>query len=75
MRHLITLGLLLFVVFAEPAQARSYEDIIKSGYIEVAVYRDFPPYSYLQDGQAAGIDIELGKLIAKKLGVPVSELC
>lgn len=69
MRHLITLGLLLFVVFAEPAQARSYEDIIKSGYIEVAVYRDFPPYSYLQDGQAAGIDIELGKLIAKKLGV------
>ena len=69
MRHLITLGLLLFVVFAEPAQARSYEDIIKSGYIEVAVYRDFPPYSYLHDGHAAGIDIELGKLIAKKLGV------
>ena len=69
MRHLITLGLLLFVVFAEPAQARSYEDIIKSGYIEVAVYRDFPPYSYLHDGHAAGIDVELGKLIAKKLGV------
>ena len=59
----------MFVVFAEPAQARSYEDIIKSGYIEVAVYRDFPPYSYLHDGHAAGIDIELGKLIAKKLGV------
>jgi len=51
------------------AQARNYEDIVKSGYIEIAVYRDFPPYSFLHDGQAAGIDIEVGKKIAQAFGV------
>lgn len=56
-------------LFAHVAHGRSYEDIIKSGFIVVAVYRDFPPYSYLEDSEPVGIDIELGKLLAKKFGV------
>lgn len=51
------------------AQARYYDDVISSGYIKIGVYRDFPPYSFMQDGKPAGVDVELGKAIAKDLGV------
>ena len=51
------------------AQARLYDDVISSGYIKVGFYRDFPPYSFLQDGKPAGVDVEVGKRIAKSLGV------
>ncbi len=51
------------------AEARKYDDIIDSGYIEIAVYNDFPPYSFKQDGKPQGIDIEVGRLIARELGV------
>lgn len=49
-------------------EARTLEDIADSGYISIAVYRDFPPYSYLNEGAPAGIDIEVGAKIAQKLG-------
>ncbi|MFY0677015.1 MAG: transporter substrate-binding domain-containing protein [Neptuniibacter sp.] len=51
------------------AQARYYDDVIDSGYIRIGVYRDFPPYSFMQNGEPAGIDVEVGKAIAKELGV------
>lgn len=51
------------------AQARYYDDVISSGYIKIGVYRDFAPYSFIQDGKPAGIDVEVGKAIAKELGV------
>ena len=50
-------------------QARSYDDIIESGYITIAVYNNFPPYSFLDDESPAGVDIEVGKAIAAGLGV------
>jgi ABC-type amino acid transport substrate-binding protein len=53
------------------AYARSYDDIIESGRITIAVYNDFPPYSYMQNGQPAGFDIAVGKQIAAGLGVDV----
>lgn len=59
------------MLFTQIAQARKFDEVIDSGYIEIAVYNDFPPYSFKQNGQPAGIDIELGKLIAAKLGVEV----
>lgn len=49
---------------------RALDDITESGWIEIGVYRDFPPYSFIDDdGAAAGIDIAVGELIAKGLGV------
>ncbi len=51
------------------AQARYYDDVIDSGFIKIGVYRDFPPYSFMQNGEPAGIDVEVGKAIAKDLGV------
>lgn len=35
----------------------------------VAVYSDFAPFSYQENGQAKGIDIDVAKHIAKQLGV------
>jgi len=49
--------------------ARSLEDIQKSGNIIIAIYENFPPYSYIEDGVAKGIDIEIAKNMAQKLGV------
>jgi polar amino acid transport system substrate-binding protein len=49
--------------------ARSIDDIKKSGEIVIAVYDDFPPYSFMENGVAKGIDVELGAMIAKSLNV------
>ena len=51
------------------AIARSLDDIKNSGEIFIAVYEDFPPYSYVENGVAKGIDIELGTKVAKSLNV------
>lgn len=51
-----------------PAE-RTYDIVIDSGYLNVGVYRDFPPYSFLRDGEPAGVDVELGRRIAAELGV------
>ena len=56
-------------IFYSTAFARSYDDIIESNEITVAIYRDYAPFSYLEDGEEKGIDIEVAKYIAKELGV------
>lgn len=65
-----TLSLLLCVVLSAPSQALSYDDIQVRGVIAIAVYKDFPPYSYTDgEGNPAGIDVELASALAKGLGV------
>ena len=51
------------------AFSRSYDDIIESDEIVIAVYSDFQPFSYVDNGEEKGIDIDLAQAIAKKLGV------
>jgi ABC-type amino acid transport substrate-binding protein len=51
-----------------PAE-RTYDIILESGYLKVGVYQNFPPYSYMVDGEPQGIDVELGKRIAAAMGV------
>lgn len=65
---LLAVSLVLLLAF-QVVEARKYDEVIESGYIEIAVYNDFPPYSYQENGVAKGIDIEVGKLIAAELGV------
>ncbi len=57
---------------AQDAQARPLDEIVESGTIIIAVYRDFPPFSYQRDGTLVGVDVDLGRLIAERLGVEVS---
>ena len=61
--------LLLSLTVAGQAQARSYDDVIESGYIRVAVYKDFPPYSWLDGDTPKGVDVELARRIADGLEV------
>ncbi len=60
---------LLMCFFANVAQARSYDDVMGSGYIEFAVYSDFAPYSFLNGDVPEGIDIDIGKAIAERMGL------
>ncbi|MDJ0608323.1 MAG: transporter substrate-binding domain-containing protein [Kiloniellales bacterium] len=48
---------------------QSLDEIVERGYIEFAVYEEFPPYSWRDGGKAKGVDIDLGRLVAEFLGV------
>ncbi|TNE78117.1 MAG: transporter substrate-binding domain-containing protein [Gammaproteobacteria bacterium] len=63
------LAIFLLVCASLPAQARTLDQILETGFLRIAVYRDFPPYSYLKDGKPSGLDIEVGQRIAEQLGV------
>jgi len=51
------------------AQVRTYDSIMAAGVIKVAVYQDFPPYSFQVDGHPRGVDVDLATALAKALGV------
>jgi ABC-type amino acid transport substrate-binding protein len=66
---LVVLWAAYALLFSGVSTARSYDDIIESEYITVAVYRDFVPFSYQQDGEDKGIDVDIARHIAKVLEV------
>lgn len=61
--------LCLFLLAMNSSFARSLEDIQEEGTLSVGVYRDFPPYSYEENGVAKGVDVEVAKKLAEGLGV------
>ncbi|MEZ9523021.1 substrate-binding periplasmic protein [Enterovibrio norvegicus] len=62
--------LLGWLTWNSPVNARSYDDIQASGSIRIAVYKDFPPYSFINtQGEASGIDVALAQALADGLGV------
>ncbi|MGV8842433.1 MAG: substrate-binding periplasmic protein [Pseudomonas sp.] len=73
MRLLIALCGLLCLPLAQ-AQVRPYEDIIDSGVLKVAVYENFAPYSFKQDGQPRGVDVDLAGTLAEGLGLKLELL-
>jgi ABC-type amino acid transport substrate-binding protein len=48
---------------------RDFDRILDEGWIELAVYGDYAPWSWEEKGAAAGVDVEIGRLIAAELGV------
>jgi polar amino acid transport system substrate-binding protein len=61
--------LLLIAGVCVPVGARPLEDVTASKVLRVAVYRDNPPFSYLDNDEAKGIDVDIGRAIARELGV------
>lgn len=47
----------------------SLDAIRQQGVLDIAVYENFAPFSYRQEGVLKGVDIDLGNLIASELGV------
>jgi ABC-type amino acid transport substrate-binding protein len=45
------------------------DEIVARGTLTVAVYADFPPYSWLDGETPKGVDIAVGHILAKALGV------
>ncbi|MGI2259031.1 substrate-binding periplasmic protein [Shewanella sp. GXUN23E] len=76
MKHGLWLAAGLLCLLLSPAwvQARNYDEVIDSGVLKVALYRDFPPYSWLEKGQAKGMDVELAGALATGLGVKLEIL-
>ncbi len=54
-----------------PAQdmGRSLDRIREDGWIEVALYENYKPWSWAEGGRPQGIDVEIARLIAADLGV------
>jgi ABC-type amino acid transport substrate-binding protein len=48
---------------------QTLDAIVERGWIEIAVYEDFPPYSWEDAGKPKGVDVEVGRIIAESLGV------
>ena len=51
------------------ADARPLDEVVKAKVLRVVVYSDNRPFSYMDGEQATGIDVEIGKAIAKHIGV------
>ena len=54
--------------FAEDV-GRDFDRILDDGWVEFAVYKDYAPWSWEEQGEATGVDVEIGRLIAAELGV------
>ena len=50
-------------------EARSLDDIKDSGLIRIAVYTDYPPFSFIENDSPTGIDIDIAREIASALDV------
>lgn len=48
---------------------QTLDDIVARGTLNIAVYENFPPYSWEEDGTPKGVDIEVGRILADSLGV------
>ena len=76
------LALLSACLLTQPLFAQStgspgdtLDEIIARGTVIIGAYRDYPPYSFEENGEIKGTDIEVGKIIAQALGVkPLFEL-
>ena len=51
------------------ASASTEMKLVKEGKLLVATSPDFPPFENLENGEMVGLDIEIGKAVAEKLGL------
>ncbi|GGR63853.1 amino acid ABC transporter substrate-binding protein [Deinococcus seoulensis] len=65
------LTLTALALLATTAQARSWEDIKKSGTIKIATEGAFPPFNLLKGKELTGFEVDLANQLAKQLGLKV----
>jgi ABC-type amino acid transport substrate-binding protein len=61
-------------VAVSSAWAQSVEAIKQAGQLRVTVHRDFKPWSWQENGEMKGIDVDVGAALAKQLGVKADYL-
>lgn len=52
--------------------ADNLTEIKQKGAVRVAVYKDYPPYSYTEAGTLKGVDVDIARALAHKLGVSIN---
>ncbi len=69
----LSITIAVILSFSSNIDARSIEEIKKSGVINVAVKADYKPYGYKNEaGENAGLEIDLANDVAKDLGVKIA---
>ena len=69
-RRLIALAAIqLFAAIAglESVGARPLDKVRETGVLRVAVYQDYKPYSWRENGRTVGIDVEIAEALAQSL--------
>lgn len=51
------------------AQAASLDKVKEKGVLDIALYKEFPPYSFVEKGVQLGIDVDIAKELATRLSV------
>lgn len=65
---------LFTALLPQAASARPIDEVIDSGFITIAVYEDYAPYSWEVDGQVTGIDADIARLLAASLDLELKFL-
>jgi len=73
-RQILCATVLAVGLASASVSARPYDDVIESGSITIFVYSDYAPYSWEENGEYRGIDVEVAEFIADYLGVELSLL-
>ena len=63
------LALVVMTFSTQDAVARPLDEVIAAKVLRVVVYQGNPPFSYLEDDKPIGIDVDLGRAIAREIGV------
>ena len=48
---------------------QDFDTVLEQGFLVFAVYEDFAPYSWEENGQAKGINIAIARMVAEEIGV------
>ena len=71
MKKILIVLLITIVSVISYANNDGVEKILKRGVLYVGTTSDYKPFTYIENGEHKGYDIEVAKLIAKELGVKV----
>lgn len=68
----LSVAALSFSTVSLNSQAQTINEIKDRGVLRVGILADLPPWGYIgRDGQAAGYDADVARLLGQKIGVPV----
>lgn len=70
-RRIIWLLLLISLSSCDSAALPPVAEILPSGQIRVGIDPSLPPFGFLQDGELAGIDVDLAQELGRRIGLPV----
>jgi polar amino acid transport system substrate-binding protein len=59
----------LVLLAPHSATARPLDEVMAAKSLRVVVYRDNPPFSYMDGDEAKGIDVDIGRAVAKQMGI------